>query len=89
LKADGIGAVVNYRAMHLLTWFREAIGTRPGDFPIAEDIGDKVLSLPFYPGMPVQHIDIVCDRIEHALRRATTAGAAKTAVGSWRAAPGP
>jgi dTDP-4-amino-4,6-dideoxygalactose transaminase len=74
LKADGIGTVVNYRAMHLLTWFRETTGARPGDFPIAEEIGEKALSLPFYPGMPVHHIDIVCDRIDRALAAARTAG---------------
>jgi dTDP-4-amino-4,6-dideoxygalactose transaminase len=70
LKADGIGTVINYRAIPLLSWFRETMGTRPGDFPIAEEIGEKALSLPFYPGMPAHHVDIVCDRIEQALMRA-------------------
>jgi dTDP-4-amino-4,6-dideoxygalactose transaminase len=70
LKADGIGTVVNYRAMHLLTWFREAMGMRPGDYPIAEEIGEKALSLPFYPGLSLQEVDIVCERIAHALERA-------------------
>jgi len=67
LTANGVGTVVNYLAMHLLTWFRGHMGTKRGDFPMAEEIGDKVLSLPFYPGMPVAHIDEVCELIEAAL----------------------
>jgi dTDP-4-amino-4,6-dideoxygalactose transaminase len=67
LLGNGVGTVVNYLAMHLLTWFRENMGTKPGDFPVAEEIGDKVLSLPFYPGMPVEHIDQVCVHIEAAV----------------------
>ena len=58
-RAKGIGAMVNYRAIHLTHYFREAFGWRRGDFPIAEELGDAVLSLPFYPAMPEAHVDIV------------------------------
>ena len=66
LKAEQIGCVVNYRAVHLTQYFRETFGYKPGDFPLAERIGDEVLSLPFYPGMPVEDVDSVA----HALKRA-------------------
>ena len=59
LQAQGIPTVVNYRAIHLLTYFREMFGFVPGRFPIAERIGDATLSLPFYPGMPTDETDIV------------------------------
>ena len=52
LNAAGVGAVVNYRAIHLLSYFAEQYGYRPGAFPIAEHIGDHVMSLPFYPKLP-------------------------------------
>jgi dTDP-4-amino-4,6-dideoxygalactose transaminase len=67
LLTNRVGTVVNYLAMHLLTWFRENMGTKWGNFPVAEEIGDKVLSLPFYLGMPVDHIDQVCTHIEAAV----------------------
>ncbi len=54
-----IGAVVNYRAIHLLTYFRELLGTRCGDFPHAERIGESTISLPFYPQIPHGHLDSV------------------------------
>ena len=69
LKAAGIGCVVNYRAIHLLKYFRERYGYQPGDFPAAEQIGDGTISLPFYPGMSHSDADYVVDRLKHALKR--------------------
>lgn len=59
LKERAIGVMVNYRAIHLLTYFRKTFGYKQGDFPNAEAFGDAVLSLPFYPGMKKEHINIV------------------------------
>jgi UDP-4-amino-4-deoxy-L-arabinose-oxoglutarate aminotransferase len=67
LQAAGVGVMVNYRAMHLLTYFRETFGFQAGDFPIAERIGDANLSLPFYPGMPLEYVDIVARCIQDLL----------------------
>jgi UDP-4-amino-4-deoxy-L-arabinose-oxoglutarate aminotransferase len=69
LQREGIGVVVNYRAIHLLTYFREKFGLRRGQFPNAERIGDRTLSLPFYPNMPPEH----ADRTAVALRHLTAA----------------
>ncbi|MFN2499496.1 MAG: DegT/DnrJ/EryC1/StrS family aminotransferase [Pyrinomonadaceae bacterium] len=63
LQKEGISVMVNYRAIHLLTYFSGALGYKPGDFPIAETIGDASLSLPFYPQMPFEHVDIVVDAL--------------------------
>ena len=48
LISKGVGCVVNYRAIHLLTYFRETLGCRQGQFPVAEGIGDRTISLPLY-----------------------------------------
>jgi dTDP-4-amino-4,6-dideoxygalactose transaminase len=64
LQQRGIPTVVNYRAIHLTSYLSEKLGYKAGDFPIAESIGDRTLSLPFYPGMPDNHIDIVCDALQ-------------------------
>jgi UDP-4-amino-4-deoxy-L-arabinose-oxoglutarate aminotransferase len=63
LQAAGIGVMVNYRAIHLLTFFRDAYGFRAGEFPVAERLGDQNLSLPFYPGMLPEHVDRVVDEL--------------------------
>lgn len=64
LDARGIPAVVNYRAIHVLTYFRETLGYEPGAFPIAERIGDSTISLPFYPSMPREHADLVVESLK-------------------------
>ncbi len=74
LKAEQIGCVVNYRAVHLMQYFREHFGHKPGDFPVAERIGDETISLPFYPGMPLEDVDVVCEALERALTRNSTLG---------------
>lgn len=69
LQDRGISVMVNYRAIHLLTYFRETFGFRSGDFPLAERIGDSSLSLPFYPGMPLAHVDQVAEELRNILDR--------------------
>jgi dTDP-4-amino-4,6-dideoxygalactose transaminase len=67
LQEAGIGAMVNYRAIHLLTYFRETFGFREGDFPISEQIGNETLSLPFYANMPTEHVEIVAQTLRDLL----------------------
>ncbi len=55
----GIGVAVNYRAIHLLTYYRREFGFRPGDFPIAENIGDSTITLPLYPAMTDDDVECV------------------------------
>lgn len=56
---NGIGTAVNYRAIHLLSFFRNRFGFQPDDFPIAKKIGDATISLPFYPLMNHAEIDYI------------------------------
>lgn len=67
LQKAGISVMVNYRAIHLLTFFRETFGFKPGQFPVAEQIGDASLSLPFYPNMPLQHVERVVETLRDIL----------------------
>lgn len=56
LKENGVEVVVNYRPIHLTSYFSSLLGHRKGDFPIAERIGGSTISLPFYPHMPDEHV---------------------------------
>jgi UDP-4-amino-4-deoxy-L-arabinose-oxoglutarate aminotransferase len=67
LQEAGASVMVNYRAIHLLTYFSETFGFKPGDFPIAERIGDASLSLPLYPNMPMDHVDRVVELLRSIL----------------------
>jgi UDP-4-amino-4-deoxy-L-arabinose-oxoglutarate aminotransferase len=68
LQEEGISVMVNYRAIHLLTYFKETFAFAAGDFPAAELIGDTTLSLPFYADMPEEHVHIVVDALDRIMR---------------------
>jgi dTDP-4-amino-4,6-dideoxygalactose transaminase len=70
-----IGTVVNYRPIHLLKYFRETLGYCDGDFPVAEAIGAETISLPFYPTIPFDFLDIVAEALASALHSAPAAHA--------------
>jgi dTDP-4-amino-4,6-dideoxygalactose transaminase len=46
LHAEGIGTGVHYRPLHLHPCYQERFGWRQGDFPNAEWVGERTLSLP-------------------------------------------
>lgn len=56
LQEQGIGVAVNYRPVHLLTYYRETFGFKEGIFPKAELIGKRTLSLPMYPQMTEEEV---------------------------------
>jgi len=63
LQQRGVGVAVNFRAIHNLTYFKDTFGFKPGDFPNAEAIGDRTISIPFYPRMTDQEADYVIESV--------------------------
>lgn len=51
LQQEEVGVAVNYRPVHLLSYYQQSMGFREGMFPKAEMIGKRTVSLPFYPKM--------------------------------------
>ncbi len=46
LKAENIGTGIHFTALHLHKYYRETFGYKLGDFPNAEFISDRTISLP-------------------------------------------
>jgi UDP-4-amino-4-deoxy-L-arabinose-oxoglutarate aminotransferase len=67
LAGRKIGVAVNYRAIHLLTYFRQTCGYGPGRFPNAERIGNETLTLPFYPLMSDEDVRTVTGALREIL----------------------
>ena len=65
MKARGVGVGVHYPAMHLFSLFR-ARGHARGDFPVAEDIGARTVTLPLFPAMTDADVDRVCEAVTAA-----------------------
>jgi UDP-4-amino-4-deoxy-L-arabinose-oxoglutarate aminotransferase len=66
LGAAGIGTAVNYRAIHGLTYLVEALAIPRGALPVAEEIGDRTLSLPMYPTLTPEEQTRVVDAVANA-----------------------
>jgi perosamine synthetase len=51
LAERGIQSKPYLPAIHLMTFYRERFGHRPGEFPVCEDVAARSLALPFFPQM--------------------------------------
>lgn len=65
----GIGVVIPYRAVHLMSYSREMLGYKPGDFPVAERIANETIALPFYPTMEYEAVHFVVDTLKVLVER--------------------
>ncbi|MBI4740627.1 MAG: DegT/DnrJ/EryC1/StrS aminotransferase family protein [Betaproteobacteria bacterium] len=69
LRERNIGAGVHYPAIHLFSLYR-ALGYREGDFPHAEDVGRRTLTLPLFPAMSDADVGAVCANMADLLNNA-------------------
>lgn len=67
LHRQNIGTGVHYRALHLHPYYREIGGHAPGDFPNAEWISDRTVSLPLSPKLTDEDVEDVIDAVRRAL----------------------
>jgi UDP-4-amino-4-deoxy-L-arabinose-oxoglutarate aminotransferase len=64
LQERGIGVAVNFRAIHLLTFYRQTFGCRRGMYPMAEKIGDSTITLPLYPKLTDEEVRYVIQTVK-------------------------
>ncbi len=63
LQEMQVGVAVNYRAIHLLTYYREKFGFKPGALPNAERIGERTLTIPLYPRLTDAEVEYVAKSV--------------------------
>ena len=68
LLAQGIGCGVHFSALHLHRHYRETLGHREGDFPRAEGIGARTLSLPLSGSLGQEEVRDVVEALVRAVR---------------------
>jgi perosamine synthetase len=69
LAARGIQSKPYLPAIHLMSFYRERFGHRPGEFPVCEDVATRSLALPFFPGLDDEQVERVARALREALRR--------------------
>ncbi len=63
LKAENIGCGIHFKAIHLHKFYREKFGYKRGDFPNAEWISDRTLSLPLSPALTDEDVHDVIEAV--------------------------
>ena len=69
LQENGIGVAVDFRVIHLLTYYRRTYGYEKGMFPVAERIGDSTISLPLYPSLTDEEVEYVIEGVKDLTTR--------------------
>jgi perosamine synthetase len=70
LREGGVQSKPYLPAIHLMSYYRETFGHRPGEFPVCEDVAERSLALPFYPQMGEAEVARVARALAAALGRA-------------------
>jgi perosamine synthetase len=69
LAAQGIESKPYLPAIHLMSFYRERFGHRPGEFPVCERVAARSIALPFFPGMEEGRVARVAEALATALGR--------------------
>ena len=64
LKAENIGSGIHFVALHLHSFYRNNLGYQRGDFPNAEYISDRTVSLPMSPKLIDKDLDDVIKAVK-------------------------
>jgi perosamine synthetase len=67
LRNASIGVNVHYIPVHLHPFYRERFGTKEGLCPVAEAAYKQILSLPMFPAMTDEDVDIVISAVREAV----------------------
>jgi dTDP-4-amino-4,6-dideoxygalactose transaminase len=69
LQEKGIGVAVHFRAIHLLSYYRERFGYKKGTFQVAEKIGDSTVTIPLYPKLTDDEIAYVIETVDQVTQQ--------------------
>jgi perosamine synthetase len=67
----GIPSKPYFPAVHLMSYYRETFGHRPGEFPVCEDVAARSIALPFFPQMTQSQVERVSSGLTSVLGRGT------------------
>jgi len=69
LGQRGIQSKPYLPAIHLMSFYRERYGHRPGEFPVCEDVAARSVALPFFPAMTEGQVARVVAELRTVLGR--------------------
>ncbi|MEN2998290.1 MAG: DegT/DnrJ/EryC1/StrS family aminotransferase [Brevinematia bacterium] len=63
LAERGIGTSVHFTPVYRFSKYRELLGSKFSDYPVAEKVFREIVSLPIYPGLSNRHLEYICSTI--------------------------
>ena len=63
LKEEGIGTSVHFIPLHMHSYYRDALGLSPADFPVASEAAETMVSLPLHTRMEDDDVDYVAQTL--------------------------
>ena len=66
--SQGIDSKPYLPAIHLMSFYRDLLGHREGDFPVCEDVAARSLALPFYPELSEGQVERVISALAERAR---------------------
>ena len=67
LSERGVQSKPYLPAIHLMSFYRERFGHRPGEFPVCERVAAASLALPFFPQMTESQVERVADALRQVI----------------------
>ena len=67
LQDKGIGVAVNYRPIHLMSYYQKKYDYQRGDFPECERIGDSTITLPMYPLLTAAEVNYIIESVKEVV----------------------
>lgn len=67
LKAENIGTSVHFIPLHRHPYYRDTFAYKTGDFPAAESVFERIISLPLYPKMSRQDTRDVVEAVKRVV----------------------
>jgi len=66
LKAASIQTSIHYPPIHQFSYYRQHFGYRQGQLPVTEEVGRREVTLPLYPGMTDEQVQLVIREVRKA-----------------------
>ena len=64
MRGNGIGVHVHYIPIYKFSYYRERFKIKPKEFPVTEEVFERIVTLPLHPQLGDQDIGGICDRIK-------------------------
>lgn len=74
LRSRGLQCSDYFRPIHLMPFYRDRFGCKPGDFPVTEAAAARTVALPFHSAMTRRDVETVAAGLSDALRTTGNGG---------------